>query len=109
MDDRERIELEKVRFQLSAFKLTSQIQDPPVDSLKTITERIIQNFVEVSFNTSVSTTTVQDQLKELYEKDMLISSQLYAWALQEVKKIGTTQSDLPSTSKSIQSTARSLS
>ena len=102
MADRERIELEKVRLQLNAFKLTSQIQDPPVDNLREIIKRIIQNFVQVSFNTAVNITIIQEQLKELYEKDMLISSQLYTWALQEVKKIGTTQShDVPSTSKSV--------
>ena len=101
MADRERKELDKVRIQLSAFKLTSQIQDPPEDNLRKITSHVIQNFVKVSFNTAVNITTIREQLKELYEKDMLISSQQYTWALQEVEKIGTTQADVPSISKSV--------
>jgi hypothetical protein len=100
MADRERKELENIRLQLSAFKLTSQLQDPPVDNLRGITERIIQNFVKISFDTAVNTVTIQEQLKELHE-DNLISTQQYTRALQEVEKVGTTQADVPSISKSV--------
>ena len=100
MADRESKELEKIRLQLTAFKVTSQLQDPPVDNLREITERVIQNFVKISFDTAMNITTIREQLKELHE-DNLISSQQYTWALQEVEKTHTTQADIPSISKSI--------
>ena len=78
-----RNELECLKKQLEAFKLTSQMPDPP-DGLNTVIERTLQNYIETSFEASLTARTIRGQLNEL---DSLLDSDMLAWALQELDNI----------------------
>ena len=69
--------------QLEAFKLTSQMPDPP-DGLNTVIERTLQNYIETSLEASLTADTIQEHLNEL---ESLLDSDMLAWALSELKNI----------------------
>ena len=75
-----RNELECLKNQLEAFKLTSQMPDPP-GGLNTVIERTLQNYIETSLEASLAPDTIQEQLNEL---DSLLDSDMLAWALLEL-------------------------
>jgi hypothetical protein len=69
--------------QLEAFKLTSQMLDPP-DGLNTVIERTLQNYIETSLEASLTADTIQEHLNEL---ESLLDSDMLAWALLELDSI----------------------
>ena len=78
-----RNELECLKKQLEAFKLTSQMPDPP-DGLNTVIERTLQNYIETSLEASLTADAIRDQLNEL---DSLLDLDMLAWALLELDNI----------------------
>ena len=81
-----RRELEKLKSQLEAFKITSQMDNPPADSLRNITEHSLRNYIEMSLKAGIDVQTIKMHLREC-ERDLLISSQKLTWAVQEVDRI----------------------
>ena len=84
-------ELERLKKQLEAFRLTGQMQDPP-EGLKNVIERTLQNYIETSLEASVDAQTIKEQLKDLCEKHSLISSEMLTWVLKEHENIVKKQS-----------------
>lgn len=80
-------ELEKLRKQLEGFKITSQIPNFPEESLDSLVKRSLQNFAETSLNDGIHIGSLKKQLRELCEKDYLLSSQMLTWTIQEVDRI----------------------
>lgn len=76
-------ELECLKRQLEAFKLTSQMQNPP-EGLKTVIERTLQNYIETSLEANLKSKTIREHLNEL---GPLLSSEMLAWVLEELDNI----------------------
>ena len=80
--------MEKLRKQLESCKLlSSQIDDPPVESIDNLVQKSIQNYIKVLIRANVDIQDLKKSLKELCENEVLISSQKFVWAIQEVDKI----------------------
>lgn len=95
----EREELENLRIQLEAFKLTQQISDIP--DITNIIKQITLNYIEKSLNATMDVVAIKRQLDEVYN-DSLISLELYEWALTEVNnKNGANPDSKPSACKCI--------
>ena len=98
----ERQELEKLRKQLEAFKITNQMDCSLTENLKAISQRSLQNYLEKSLKGGKEVQTIKKHLNELKE-DLLISDEMCTWALEMVDKMNLEQ---PSTSEySIQTLA----
>lgn len=83
-----RNEFNCLKRQLEAFKLTSQISNPP-EGLTTVIERTLQNYVETSLEAGVDSQILKEHLSEL---GSLITSDMLAWVLQELDRIVKQQS-----------------
>lgn len=79
-------ELELLKKQLDAFRMTGLMQNPP-EGLKSVIERTLQNYIETSLEASVAPQIIKEQLNELCETHSLISSEMLTWALQEHEKL----------------------
>ena len=79
-------ELEVLKKQLHAFRLTGLMQNPP-EGLKSVIERTLQNYIETSLEASVAPRIIKEQLNELCKKHSLISSEMLTWALREHEKL----------------------
>ena len=79
-------ELKTLRSQLESFKITGQMDDPPIESLNNITEWTLQNYIRVSLQADMDVQTLKKCLRELCETDYLISSQMFEWCIQEVDR-----------------------
>jgi hypothetical protein len=79
-------ELEVLKKQLHAFRLTGLMQNPP-EGLRNVVERTLQNYIETSLEASVAPRIIKEQLNELCKKHSLISSEMLSWALREHEKL----------------------
>ena len=86
----ERQELEELRKQLEAFKITNQMDSSLTENLKAISQRSLQNYMEKSLKGGKEVQTIRKHLNELKE-DLLISSEMCTWALEMVNKMNLEQ------------------
>ena len=89
--------MEELRKQLEAFKITNQKDSYGLltENLKAISQRSLQDYMEKSLKGGKEVQIIRKHLNELKE-DLLISSEMYTWALEMVNKMNLEQ---PSTSE----------
>jgi hypothetical protein len=83
--------LEQLRKQLEAFQITIQMDSSLMENLNTISQRSLQNYMEKSLKGGKEVQTIRKHLSELKE-DLLISSEMYTWALEMVNSMSFKQS-----------------
>ena len=81
----ERQELEQLKKQLEAFKITNQTDSSLTETLNNISQRSLQDYMEKSLKSGKKVHAIKKHLNELKE-EFLISPEMYTWALEFMER-----------------------
>ncbi len=75
----------KLKQQLEALKIFEGNRKSSTDYKMGLLQEAVQDFIENSSRSGASRKTIEADLRDLYSRDLLVSSELYQWALGEVE------------------------